>query len=63
MLGDHQPHHYVSGADPGYDVPVTVIAQDPAVDAPDRRLGLVSPGCSRRRRPRSGGWTAFATGS
>ena len=31
MLGDHQPHHYVSGADPGYDVPVTLIAKDPAV--------------------------------
>jgi phosphatidylglycerophosphate synthase len=31
MLGDHQPHHYVSGADPGYDVPVTLIAHDPSV--------------------------------
>jgi len=31
MLGDHQPHHYVSGADPGYDVPISVIAQDPEV--------------------------------
>ncbi|GAA1919256.1 CDP-alcohol phosphatidyltransferase family protein [Nocardioides marmoribigeumensis] len=31
MLGDHQPHHYVSGAHPGYDVPVTLIAKDPAV--------------------------------
>ncbi|MCB0908127.1 MAG: CDP-alcohol phosphatidyltransferase family protein [Nocardioidaceae bacterium] len=31
MLGDHQPHHYVSGADPGYDVPISVIAQDPRV--------------------------------
>jgi phosphatidylglycerophosphate synthase len=30
-LGDHQPHHYVSGADPGHDVPVSVIAQDPEV--------------------------------
>jgi hypothetical protein len=30
MLGDHQPHHYVSGAHPGYDVPVTLIARDPA---------------------------------
>ncbi|MEQ6903778.1 CDP-alcohol phosphatidyltransferase family protein [Nocardioides sp. YIM 152588] len=29
MLGDHQPHHYVSGEDPGYDVPVSVIARDP----------------------------------
>ena len=31
MLGDHQPHHYVSGSDPGYDVPISVIAQDPRV--------------------------------
>lgn len=31
VLGDHQPHRYVSGADPGHDVPVSVIAQDPAV--------------------------------
>lgn len=33
MLGDHQPHHYVSGADSGHDVPVTVIARDPEVIA------------------------------
>jgi hypothetical protein len=33
MLGDHQPHHYVSGDDPGHDVPVSVIAQDPDVMA------------------------------
>jgi len=31
VLGDHQPHTYVSGEDAGHDVPVTVIAQDPAV--------------------------------
>ncbi|MFL6155817.1 MAG: CDP-alcohol phosphatidyltransferase family protein [Marmoricola sp.] len=31
VLGDHQPHGYVSGAHPGHDVPVSVIAQDPAV--------------------------------
>ena len=31
VLGDHQPHSYVSGQDAGHDVPVTVIAQDPAV--------------------------------
>jgi len=31
VLGDHQPHSYVSGEDAGHDVPVTVIAQDPAV--------------------------------
>ena len=31
VAGDHQPHSFVSGDDPGHDVPVTVIAQDPAV--------------------------------
>ena len=31
MLGDHQPHTYVTGENPGHDVPITVIAQDPAV--------------------------------
>ena len=37
LLGDHQPATIVaggvSGNDPGHDVPVTVIAQDPAVTA------------------------------
>jgi hypothetical protein len=31
VLGDHQPHSYVSGAHAGHDVPVTVIAHDPKV--------------------------------
>jgi len=31
VLGDHQPHSYVSGAHPGHDVPVSLIARDPAV--------------------------------
>ena len=31
VLGDHQPHSYVSGQDVGHDVPVSVIAQDPEV--------------------------------
>jgi phosphatidylglycerophosphate synthase len=31
VLGDHQPHHYVSGGSPGHDVPISVIARDPAV--------------------------------
>jgi hypothetical protein len=31
VLGDHQPHSYVSGDDADHDVPVTVLAQDPAV--------------------------------
>ena len=31
VLGDHQPHSYVTGPDPGHDVPVSVIARDPSV--------------------------------
>jgi phosphatidylglycerophosphate synthase len=33
VLGDHQPHRYVTGNAPGHDVPVTVIARDPKVTA------------------------------
>jgi hypothetical protein len=31
VVGDHQPATIVSGADAGHDVPMTVIARDPAV--------------------------------
>lgn len=31
VLGDHQPHSYVTGPGPGHDVPISVIAQDPRV--------------------------------
>jgi phosphatidylglycerophosphate synthase len=31
VLGDHEPHHYVSGRSPGHDVPISVISADPAV--------------------------------
>ncbi len=31
VLGDHQPATIVSGSDAGHDVPITVIAHDPAV--------------------------------
>jgi hypothetical protein len=31
LVGDHQPHKYVSGDHPGHDVPVTIVARDPAV--------------------------------
>lgn len=33
IVGDHQPHSFVSGRAPGRDVPVTVLAQDPAAIA------------------------------
>ena len=31
MLGDHQPATIVSGEDAGHDVPISIIARDPAV--------------------------------
>ncbi|WP_346386291.1 CDP-alcohol phosphatidyltransferase family protein [Nocardioides sp.] len=31
VLGDHQPHTYVTGDGAGHDVPITVIAHDPSV--------------------------------
>jgi hypothetical protein len=31
VLGDHQPHSYVTGEDPGHEVPVSVVAHDPSV--------------------------------
>jgi phosphatidylglycerophosphate synthase len=31
VLGDHQPHSYVSGGHVGHDVPISLIAKDPAV--------------------------------
>ncbi|MCW2792907.1 MAG: CDP-alcohol phosphatidyltransferase [Nocardioides sp.] len=39
VLGDHQPHTYVTGPSPGHDVPVSVIAHDPAVLARIRSWG------------------------
>ena len=31
LLGDHQPHTYVTGGDPDHSVPVSLVARDPAV--------------------------------
>jgi hypothetical protein len=31
VLGDHQPHTYVTGPDPDHDVPVSILAHDPDV--------------------------------
>lgn len=31
VVGDHQPHSYVSGDKPGHDVPISIIAHDPEV--------------------------------
>jgi hypothetical protein len=33
VLGDHQPHNYVTGHGVSHDVPITVIAHDPRVMA------------------------------
>jgi hypothetical protein len=33
LVGDHQPHTYVTGDHPGHDVPITMVAHDPAVMA------------------------------
>jgi hypothetical protein len=34
LLGDHQPHTYVTGGDPDHTVPVSLLARDPAVLRP-----------------------------
>ena len=52
MLGDHQPSTIVSGFGGNRDVPVTVIARDPRVVAPDLRLGVA--GRPATGRPRAG---------
>lgn len=39
MVGDHQPHSYVTGEGADHDVPITVIAHDPAVMARVSRWG------------------------
>ena len=41
VLGDHQPATLVTGHDdPSHDVPISVIAHDPKVMRPDRRMEL-----------------------
>ena len=40
VLGDHQPATLVTGQGAGHDVPISVIAHDPKVMRPDRRMGL-----------------------
>ena len=63
MLGDHQPHTYVTGPHPGHDVPITVIAHDPKVLDADRRAGTGRTACAPPRTRRCGGWTPSATSS
>ena len=40
LLGDHQPATIVTGQGASHDVPISVIARDPKVHRPDRRMGL-----------------------
>ena len=54
LLGDHQPATIVSGGsggDPGHDVPVTVIAKDPAVVGALDAVGLGPRDAALGRRP------------
>ena len=49
VLGDHQPATIVSGHDASHDVPISIIAHDPAVLARDLRLGLAGRAAAAAR--------------
>ena len=59
VLGDHQPATIVSGQDADHDVPISVIAHDPRGARAGSTAGAGNPACTRRPRPRCGGWTRF----
>ena len=62
VLGDHQAAPLLTAPGAGRDVPITIIAGDPAVL--DRvASGPGRPGCGRSQRRRCGRWTPSATGS
>ena len=62
VLGDHQPAAYRRGEGAGRDVPITIVARDPAVL--DRIAGWGwHDGLAPARTRRSGRWTPSATGS
>ncbi len=50
VLGDHQPASIVSGNGASHDVPVSIIAADPAVTARVSGLGLAGRAAAGRRR-------------
>ena len=54
VLGDHQPATIVTGDGASHDVPISIIAHDPAVLRPDRRVGLGGRHAARPDRRRSG---------
>ena len=62
VLGDHQPHSYVSGRGAGHDVPISVIAQDPEVMR-GSPAGAGRTACAPRPTRPCGGWTSSGTGS
>ena len=47
VLGDHQPNTTVTGHDPSHDVPISIIARDPAVLAPAAEWGWVDGAAPR----------------
>jgi hypothetical protein len=56
FLGDHQPAQFVTGADAGRDVPITIVARDPAVLARTADWGWtdgLKPGPQAPVRPMS----------
>ena len=62
FLGDHQPASIITGDNASHDVPITIVAKDPAVL--DRsRAGSGTRGSGPARRPRCGRWSRSATGS
>ena len=63
VLGDHQPATIVSGTGADHDVPISIVAHDPAVLARISVVGLAGRPAARTRRRRSGRWTPSATGS
>ena len=51
LLGDHQPASIVTGPDASHDVPITILARDPAVLEQHLGVGLgrrdaARPGCA-----------------
>ncbi len=59
VLGDHQPHTYVSGEHAGHDVPDQRDRPGPGRHASGSPAGAGRTACARPRTPPSGGWTPF----
>ena len=59
VLGDHQPATIVTGERPSHDVPISVIAHDPAVLRQIAGWGWAGRPAPRSRARRSGRWARF----